>query len=192
MPAPRENRTMEGSPHAHEWRGESRARGSEATAGNVSDEECGSWADPENGMRREGGPPRLAAVPSREPFKPSKPISQCRREMASPASAETLSQIVSWSRPHRASGSPSQEPVNKPRAPPPRPLLTRRPRLQWAEQEARAVGAQGVVERRARHIDGQAQGRAVAVGLTPLRARAAGGEGARGARLALRVLAGGA
>lgn len=96
VPAARENRTVEGSPHAHEWRGESRARGSEATAGNVSDKVCGSCADAENGMRREGGPPRLAAVPSREPFKPSKPISQCRREMASPASAETLSRIVSW------------------------------------------------------------------------------------------------
>lgn len=42
---------MEGSPHAHEGRGERCAGGSGATAGNVVGKECGSWADAENGMR---------------------------------------------------------------------------------------------------------------------------------------------
>lgn len=55
----------------------------------------------------------------------------------------------------------------------PPPPLTRRPPLQRAEWEARAVGAQGVVEGGARHVDGQAHGRAVAVGPALLRTRAA-------------------
>lgn len=54
---------MEGSPHTHEGRGDSRAGGSGATAGNVAGKECGSWADAENGMRCEGGPPHSLPCP---------------------------------------------------------------------------------------------------------------------------------
>lgn len=72
------------------------------------------------------------------------------------------------------------------------PRVTWSSRLQLPEREGGAAGAQRVMGGGARNVDRQAQGRAVAVWLALLGARAAGREGARRTRLALRVSAGSA
>lgn len=68
---------------------------------------------------------RCRALP--RTVKPPKPVSQCRREMASPTSAETLSQIVSWSAPTALPEAFPRNQLISPKHPHPTPCSPRAP-----------------------------------------------------------------